>query len=113
MKHIFKPDGAWKDKDGFEYSVKSVDYRDIEGFISNGWFKSLEDAKAIQHEPIKPVLPEPKHTEDNQDDLGVDGGAYERELRDKISALGGTAGGRSSIATLEKKLAELEAAKEE
>lgn len=103
MKHIFKPDGAWRDKDGFEYTIKAVDYRDIDDFISKGWFKSLEDAKAIQHEPTKPAL----------NDLGVDGGMYERELRDKISALGGKAGGRSSIETLEAKLAELEAAQTE
>lgn len=36
-------------------------------------------------------------------------GDYERELRDKIKALGGKVGGRASIATIEKKLAELEA----
>lgn len=36
-------------------------------------------------------------------------GDYERELRDKIKSLGGKVGGRASIETIEKKLAELEA----
>lgn len=36
-------------------------------------------------------------------------GDYERELRDKIKALNGKVGGRASIKTIEKKLAQLQA----
>lgn len=43
------------------------------------------------------------------DDSLPDGGEYEREVRKKIKALGGKPAGRSSIPTLEKQLAELEA----
>ncbi len=49
-----------------------------------------------------------KEPEEKQDDQEVMGD-YERELRDKIKALGGKIGGRASIETIEKKLAELEA----
>ena len=107
MRHVFKPKGAWKDQDDFEYTVKAINEQDHLKYLQDGWFNSLGDAKAIQHEPVKPALEEPKA--DDQEEMSD----YERGLRDKIKALGGSVGGRAKIETIEAKLAELKAAETE
>ncbi len=103
MLHVYKKDGAWKDSEGFEYTVKAVNQEDLAKHLKDGWYKSLADAKAIQHEPVKVALEESKS--DDQEEMSD----YERGLRDKIKALGGSVGGRAKIETIEAKLAELEA----
>lgn len=90
MKNVFKQGGDWKDNQGRDYTVKSVSNKEFGSFISNGWYSNLEDCFALEAE---------------YEEVGSD---YEAELRAKIKALGGKAGGRSSIATLEKQLKELE-----
>lgn len=91
MIHVYKAGGDWTTKDGVAYTVKAIDKDKRREFLDNGWKASLSE-----------VATEVEST-------GVDGGSYERELRDKIKALGGKAGGRASVETLEAKLAELEA----
>ena len=91
MINVFKNGGAWKTVEGLEYTAKNIEQKDLKEHLANGWVKSLGELT------LKSV-----------NSLGVDGGEYERELRDKIKALGGKAGGRASIETLEAKLAELE-----
>lgn len=93
MLHVFKQGGEWKDSDGFEYTIKAINPSDRVKFLEDGWYTSLENAKAIQLD---------------ETDYGVDGGEYERDLRDKIKALGGKPAGRSSIERLEQQLADLE-----
>lgn len=46
--------------------------------------------------------------EEKADDKTEDMSDYERQMRDRIKELGGRIGGRASIETIEKKLAELE-----
>ncbi len=94
MLHVYKKDGAWKDSEGFEYTVKAVNQEDLAKHLKDGWYKSLADAKAIELDAS---------------DYGVDGGEYERNLRDKIKELGGKPAGRSSIERLEQQLEELQA----
>ena len=94
MLHVYKKDGAWKDSEGFEYTVKAVNQEDLAKHLKDGWYKSLADAKAIELD---------------SNDYGVDGGEYERNLRDKIKELGGKPAGRSSIERLEQQLEELQA----
>lgn len=82
-RHVFKvsDDGEFSG-DGFKYDCKCVSKAKALELIELGWSYGLE-------------VPE-------------EGSDYEEELRAKIKALGGKAGGRSSIATLEKQLKELE-----
>jgi len=100
MRHVFKPQGAWKDQDGFEYTVKAINEQDHLKYLQDGWFNSLGDAKAIQHEPTAKAI-------------NVDGGERERFLRDEIARMNGKAGGRCSMETLEAKYSELKAAETE
>ncbi|MEL7287155.1 MAG: hypothetical protein AAGJ57_06640 [Pseudomonadota bacterium] len=89
MKHVYKSGGDRVSPRGDNYTIKVVNNDDFYDYLANGWFASLEDAISIEG-----VLEE--------------GSDYEAELREKIKALGGKAGGRSSIETLEKQLKELE-----
>lgn len=91
MINVFKLGGAWKTAEGLEYTAKNIEQKDLQAYLAAGWVKSTAELKS-----------------ESVENLGVDGGEYERELRDKIKALGGKAGGRASIETLEAKLAELE-----
>lgn len=91
MKHVYKQGGDWKTKNGDSYTVKCVNDSSINSYLNDGWVLNLDDAFAIDAE-YRPV-----ETSD-----------YEGELREKIKALGGTAGSRSKIETLEKQLSELE-----
>lgn len=86
MIHIYKLGGDWV-RDGVKYTVDVTSFSKLNEKISNGWFKSFEEMK---------------------ESISEDGSDYEAELRAKIKALGGKAGGRSSIETLEKQLKELE-----
>lgn len=90
MKHFYKPGGDWKTECGIEYTVKAVDFRDFARYRATKWFESLGD------------LIEYVNSNDDQDD-------YESELRERIKELGGKPAGRSSVETLQKQLAELEA----
>lgn len=54
MINVFKPGGNWKTNSGFEYTVKPVNNRDKDKYLSDGWFTSLEDADCIEMEPEKP-----------------------------------------------------------
>lgn len=99
MKHVFKAGGAWKDQDGFEYTVKCAQGDYYNELLSSGYHKTLELAKTT----ISVV--------DNHD-TGGDMGKVEREARDKIVELGGTISGRAKLDTVLAKLAELEAAQE-
>lgn len=92
MIHVFKKEGAWKTKNGSSYTVKHINESLKSDYIDDGWFLNLDDALAIESEIVQ-----------------ESGSDYEAELRAKIKDLGGKAGGRSSIETLENQLAELEA----
>lgn len=91
MQHIYKLGGSYKSGD-VEYSIKSVMAKDVHFFLDKGWATSLD------------TLP----IDGECEEVIEEGSEYEASLRVKIKALGGTAGGRSSIATLENKLSELE-----
>ena len=93
MKNVYKQGGDWKDKQGRDYTVKSVSNKDLRTYLDSGWFTQLDDCFALEAE--FEVVQE-------------SGSDYEAELRKSIKALGGTAGGRSSIKTLEKQLKELQ-----
>ena len=93
MKNVYKQGGDWKDKQGREYTVKSVSNKDLYTYLDSGWFAQLDDCFALEAE--FEVVKE-------------SGSEYESELRKEIKSLGGTAGGRSSIKTLEKQLKELQ-----
>ena len=93
MKHVYKLGGERISKDGIKYAIKVVNNDEYYEHLSNGWFSSLDDANCIDAE--FEVVPE-------------EGSNYEAELRAKIKALDGKAGGRSSIKTLEKQLKELQ-----
>jgi hypothetical protein len=77
-------------KDGVKSLIEPLE---LEAHLENGF---TVEPKA-EKEPAKEVVEEPM-TE------------YERELRDKIKALGGKVGGRASLKTIESKLKELEEA---
>lgn len=82
-KHVFKvSDNGEFSGDGFNYDCKCVSKARAIELIDSGWSYKLE-------------IPE-------------QGSDYETKLRGQIKALGGKAGGRSSIATLEKQLKELQ-----
>lgn len=88
MIHLFKLDGPYKRKDGLMYDCKCVNESQVDSLLSGGWVKSLDKLTVSESVPES-------------------GSDYEAELRAEIAALGGKAGGRSSIKTLEKQLAEL------
>lgn len=89
--HLYKAGGAWKTEDGVEFTIKAFDRLGGRAAIKSGdWYKSLEDALAIEAEFSK---------EDDE---------HEKELRGKIKLLGGSPAGRSSIKTLEAQLKGLE-----
>lgn len=90
MIHIYKAGGDWIAPCGTKYTVKAIHPQYKKECLADGWVSTREE-----------VLAEVETT-------GVDGGSYERELRDKIKALGGKPGGRAKVETLEKQLAELE-----
>ena len=85
MIHAFKKGGGYKDSEGREYSVKLIQSANV---LPDGYSLTLEDA------------------------LKESGSDYEKELRDQIKSLGGFAGGRSSIKTLESQLSELKKGKD-
>lgn len=92
--HLYKAGGAWKTSDGIEYTVKAFDRLGGRAAIKTGeWYKSLEDALAIEAE---------------SEVISEYGSEHEKELRANIKALGGKAAGRSSIKRLEAQLEELE-----
>lgn len=94
MIHVFKAGGDWTSPDGVAYTIKAVSAESVNKYLDDGWKKTLAEVS------------------EEVESAGVDGGEYERQLRDKIKALGGKAGGRASVETLEIKLAELEAKEE-
>ena len=87
MIHLYKAGGDWSTADGKKYTIKAFHQNEVKQLMADGWYRSLNECFS---------------------DESVDGGSYERELRDKIKALGGKAGGRASIETLENTLAKLE-----
>ena len=93
MKHFYKAGGDWKTEDGFEYTIKAVEWKEEEDYLADGWCASLDDVRSGN-------TPEPE-SEPEMDD-------HERSLRDQIKALGGKAAGRSSVETLEKQLAQMQ-----
>lgn len=80
---VYKHGGDWE-KDGIKYTIDYINPLFLNEYLLNGWVSSFDDLK------------------------DASGDDYESELREKIKALGGKAGGRSSIATLEKQLKELQ-----
>lgn len=90
MIHIYKAGGDWVAPCGTKYTVKAIHPQYKKEYLADGWVLTKAE-----------VLAEVETT-------GVDGGSYERDLRDKIKALGGKPGGRAKVETLEKQLAELE-----
>lgn len=50
MKHVFKQGGDWKSKGGIEYTVKAVNDGEYHEYLNGGWYASLEDALAIEHD---------------------------------------------------------------
>ena len=99
MIHVYKLGGKYKQNDT-EYSIKCIEKSDLAKELQAGWFRSIEDANAIPHEPTAKAI-------------DVDGGERERFLRDEIARMNGKAGGRCSMETLEAKYAELKAAETE
>ena len=81
-KHVFKvSDGGEFSGDGFSYDCKCVSRARAVELVNSGWSYHLENPEQ--------------------------GSDHEADLREQIKALGGKAGGRSSIETLEKQLEEL------
>ena len=91
MQLLYKAGGGWNTSDGVAYTVRAFNGSDISNALASGWKSSIESIEA-----------EVKTS-------GVDGGDYERQIRDRIKQLGGKAAQRSSIERLEEQLAELEA----
>lgn len=91
MQLLYKAGGGWKTADGIAYTVRAFNESDIADAVDSGWALSVDDISAEVKE------------------AGVDGGDYERQIRDRIKQLGGKAAPRSSIERLEAQLAELEA----
>ena len=82
-KHVFKvSDSGEFSGDGFSYDCKCVSKARAVELIDSGWSYKLETPEQ--------------------------GSDYESDLREQIKDLGGKAGGRSSIKTLEKQLKELQ-----
>lgn len=50
MKHVYKKGGERKTKDGQSYTIEAVSTEKFEGFLADGWYASLEDALAIEHD---------------------------------------------------------------
>lgn len=89
---IYKRGGPHK-KDGLDYHFKAVSSGDLDKYLADGWVCKFEEL----------------HIEEAEfEEVPEQGGDYETKLRGQIKALGGKAGGRSSIATLEKQLKELQ-----
>ena len=93
MKNVYQAGGDWKTKDGREYTVKSVTANEFYTYLDSGWFSCVDDCFALEAE---------------FEEIPEQGSDYESDLREQIKALGGKAGGRSSIKTLEKQLKELQ-----
>ncbi|AUR85653.1 coil containing protein [Vibrio phage 1.079.O._10N.286.45.E9] len=93
MKHVYKLGGERKTKDGTEYTIEAVDDNKFHLYLANGWVADIGDLNCIEAE---------------YEVVAESGSDYESELRDKIKALNGKPGGRSSIETLEKQLKELQ-----
>lgn len=74
-----------------------VEYEQLKRHLDAGW--------SVSEQVVEQVVEPEAEQEESQGESMSD---YERELRDKIKALGGRVGGRASIETIEKKLAELE-----
>lgn len=90
MIHVFKSGGEHI-SNGKAFTLKCINDKYLDDHLADGWFTTLEKALASEA----------------QEDISESGSDYEAILRAEITALGGKAGGRSSIKTLEKQLAEL------
>lgn len=66
MINVFKAGGAWKSGD-FDYTVKAVNISKSRELIKDGWFATLEEAKAS-----KPKKVTPKKVAKKDDDKGSD-----------------------------------------
>ncbi|MEK9713367.1 MAG: hypothetical protein VW258_12455, partial [Thalassolituus sp.] len=77
MIHVYKAGGGWVTPDGIEYTVKAINPQDKKDYLAKGWVASKSEVVT------------------DVEEAGVDGGRYERELRDKIKRLGGKPGGRA------------------
>ena len=93
MKHVYKLGGERKTKDGTAYTVEAVNADKFHLYLANGWVADIGDLNCIEAE---------------YEVVSEEGSEYEANLREQIKALGGKAGGRSSIETLEKQLKELQ-----
>jgi len=93
---VYKAGGAWKTKEGVEYTSEIVHTAiELKKRLANGWVRNLSELKKA----------EPK-AEDNKS--GEQMSDRERFLRDEIEKLTGKKpGGRSTVETLEKQYAEL------
>lgn len=80
---VYKQGGDWE-KDGIKYTIDYINPSFLNEYLFDGWVSSFDELK------------------------DASGDDYESELREKIKALNGKPGGRSSIATLEKQLKELQ-----
>lgn len=94
MQLLYKAGGGWNTADGVAYTVRAFNDSDISNALASGWKSSIESIEA-----------EVKTS-------GVDGGNYERQIRDRIKQLGGKADKRSSVDGLLEKLEELKKADE-
>lgn len=91
MIHVFKSGGDWATEDGASYTVKAIENNLQAEYLADGWVSSLDEVKA------------------EVDGAGVDGGDYEREIREKLKSHGINPGGRAKVETMENQLAEAEA----
>lgn len=94
MKHVYKLGGERVDKHGNRYTIEAVNSDKLNDYLAAGWVSDIEDLNCIEAE---------------FEEIEEEGSDYESELRSEIKALGGKPAGRSSIKTLEKQLAELQA----
>ncbi len=92
MKHVYKLGGERKTKDGTAYTIEAVNDDKFYLYLANGWVSDIGDLNCIEAE---------------YEVISETGSDHEADLREQIKALGGKAGGRSSIETLEKQLEEL------
>lgn len=94
MKHVYKLGGERTTKDGTKYTVEAVNNDKFNERLMQGWVADIGDLNCIEAE---------------FEVVDEEGSDYEADLRASIKALGGKPAGRSSIKTLEKQLAELQA----
>lgn len=96
--HMYQLGGAWKTKEGVDFTIKAFTRQERKKLLGNGWFDSLEDAMAIP--AVVEVIEEVKQITSSSQ--------LKDFLREQITSLGGTFDKRSGVEKLEEQLAGLQ-----